>query len=187
MTSSNIAVLDKRNTYFSEQFKEYRAIINGAIYTKIGNTETTQDLTQEVFLAFLLHISNEEKNDTIENVRQWLLATTRNKLYDYFQDVKKMPKDVAMDEASGAVELTFINGFKDARIIITEALDENISDDLDLTIFDLIAVHNYSYRDAGREIGMSKTGVQYRYDKIVKTILDYLKKEKNIDELGDLL
>ncbi len=165
---------------FRTTYREYYPIINGSIYTKIGDRETADDMTQDVFLAFF------ENLEKIEYIRAWLFNTVKYKLIKYYLKVKKMPEDLATLEATGDIALTYINGFKDTRIIIKEAL-ETITDDKDRNIFDLVAVLNYSYKEVSQEMGLSYKQVRTRYTKIVRNILDYLKKEKGITNLEDLL
>ncbi|MCP4131876.1 MAG: sigma-70 family RNA polymerase sigma factor [bacterium] len=182
------AVESKENVLqdvFRTAYREYYPIVNGSIYTKIGDKETADDLTQDVFLTLF------EKLDEVvnkrKNVRGWLFKTVEYKLIKYYQKVKKMPEDLATLEATGDIALTYINGFKDTRMIIKEALEITITDDKDQNIFDLVAVQNYSYREVSQEIGLSYKQVRYRYEKIVRNIQDYLKKEKGITKLEDLL
>ncbi len=165
---------------FRTTYREYYPIVYGSIYTKVGSRETADDITQDVFLAFF------EKLETIENIRGWLFKTVRFKLFSYYRKEKHMTEDLATLEATGDIALTYINGFKDTRIIIKEAL-EIITDDTDRNIFDLFAVLNYSYREVSQEIGLSYKQVRTRYTKIERTILDYLKDKKGITKLEDLL
>jgi DNA-directed RNA polymerase specialized sigma24 family protein len=63
---------------------------------------------------------------------------------------------------------------------------ENYKDEKDRIIFDLIAISNYTYEEAGKYLGMAKYQVRYRYNAISKRILLYLQK-KGINSLEDLL
>ena len=93
-----------------------------------------------------------------------------------------------IDDILNGVSLTFVNGLKHARVIISEAIEkgEVFENDTDRTLFDLIAVYTYSYTEAGKELGLTKRQVEYKYTQIVMKIKDHLKK-KGINNLEDLL
>ncbi|MCP4136462.1 MAG: sigma-70 family RNA polymerase sigma factor [bacterium] len=175
--------VNRLNDIFKDTYREESAAINGVIYTKTGDRETAEDLTQEVFIEFFLNM------ETIEKTRAWLYTTMRNKLFDYYRKKKNMPENLARLEASGDIALTYINGFKDTRIIIQEAMESiaEIMDNRDVTIFELIAVQNYSYRETAKTLGTSKGNVEYRYSKVVSNILDFLRGKKGIKTLEELL
>ncbi|MCP4134700.1 MAG: sigma-70 family RNA polymerase sigma factor [bacterium] len=165
---------------FKEIYRDYYSIINGSIYTKVSDQETADDLTQDVFTELFIHL------DDIEHLRAWLFSAVRNKLVSYYRKKKNMPDDIALLHASGDIALTFINGFKDARIILKEAID-GIDDEMDRLIFDYIAVQYYSYEDAAKNLGLNKGQVRYRYSRVLKTILDFLKRERGVESMEDLL
>ena len=84
--------------------------------------------------------------------------------------------------------LNFVNGFRDARIIINEAIEDlnNFDNEDEAALFDLIAIRNFTYIEAGKQLGLSKRQAQYRYGRIVEKLLFALKK-KGINSLEDLL
>ena len=55
-----------------------------------------------------------------------------------------------------------------------------------IVLFDLIAVHNFTYVQASKHLNLSYKKVRYRFNKMVEEIIDYLKK-KGIKNLEDLL
>ncbi|MCP4132766.1 MAG: hypothetical protein GY754_17505 [bacterium] len=100
-----------------------------------------------------------------------------------------MSEDMALLEASGDIAFTYINGFRDTRIIIQEAINaiSELTEDSDMNIFYLVAIQNYSYRQACQTLGMGKRAVEYRYKKVISSILDFLKNEKGIKSFEELL
>ncbi len=165
---------------FTEAHNLYYAPVYGAIYSKVGNAETAKDLCQEVFIRFY------QKFDEVENPRKWLYGALRLVVLEYYRSRKS--KEVNIDDVFNDVSLTFVNGFRDARIIIAEAMenDENFMDDTERALFDMIAVSNMSYPEAGRQLGLTVRQVEYRYGRVVERILDFLKR-KGISNIEDLL
>ncbi len=86
------------------------------------------------------------------------------------------------------VSLSFVNGFRDARIILEEALadDKNFDNETERTLFELVAFHNFTYEQAAKHLDMSLRRVGYRYRNILQRLMQYLK-AKGIDDLEDLL
>lgn len=168
-----------KNRKFAESYNDLYPVVFGAVYSKVGNAEDAQDICQELFVRFY------EKLETIENHRKWLYGALRLEVMNYY---RKRKPDADIDGVFADVGLTFVNGFRDARIIISEALeyDENFEDERERALFDLIAVQNYSYEEAGVQLGWSKRQVRYRYGLIVDRIIAYLQ-TKGIKSLEDLL
>lgn len=109
----------------------------------------------------------------------------KNVLYEHYRKVKNMPDELAEAEAMSDVSLTFVNGFRDTRIIIDHAVAA-ITDTTDRSIFDLVAVQNYTYEETGELLGVSRRQVKYRYGLIVRQVLEYLH-QKGIRNIEDLL
>ncbi|MFH0977046.1 MAG: sigma-70 family RNA polymerase sigma factor [Spirochaetota bacterium] len=167
----------KRDKY-TEIFTEYYHIVFNTIYTKTGNMQDAEDLCQEVFIALYNNL------EQILNVRKWIFGTLRNIVLKYYRD--KHPEGINIDDVFQDVSLTFVNGFRDLRIIISDSIAKAALDDTDRAIIELIAFHNYSYTTAGRLLGLSKRQVQYKYGQIVKRVIQNLN-EKGIRNIEDLL
>ncbi len=172
-------LLDKKSAQFSEIYSDYYSPVFGAVYTKVGNANDAEDITHEIFARFF------ENMDSIENYRKWLFGAMRNVVLEYYR-VKK--PDYNIDDVFQDVALTFVNGFRDTRIIINEAFesDENFKDEADRIIFDMIAIQNTTYETAGKRLGFTRNQVKYRYFQMVNRITEYLK-QKGIKSLEDLL
>ena len=85
---------------------------------------------------------------------------------------KKRGPEADIDTIFDDVSLTFVNGFRDTRIIIEEAIANVDLSKEDTTILEYIAYNNYSYSHVGAILGLSKRQVGYRYLGIVKKIVE---------------
>jgi RNA polymerase sigma-70 factor (ECF subfamily) len=172
-------VLEKKDSLFTGVYSDYFPVVSGSLYTRLGDPQLADDLAQEVFIA--LYRSFEK----VESVRSWLYKTMQNILYDHYRVSMKMPEEQALHEAYDDIGLTFVNGFRDTRIIIGHAI-ESIPDGIDRVLFDLIAVQNHSYTQAGNHLGLTKRQVYYRYNSIVRHVREHLA-ERGINSIEDLL
>ncbi|MCP4134799.1 MAG: sigma-70 family RNA polymerase sigma factor [bacterium] len=171
----------KKRDRFAEYFSEYYQVVYNAVFPKVGSAEDTEDLCQEVFLILYRNL---EDTDNIDNVRKWLYGTLKNVVLQYYRR-KEKPK-ANIDDIFDDVSLTFVNGFRDTRILIEEAIEEEIEDDDERTLVELIAFHNYSYTKVAEYMGLTKRIVGYRYNQVVKKILENLER-KGINNIEDLL
>lgn len=176
----NVHLVKNKDQTFTNNYSDYYSIVIGTIYTKVNDYHTAQDLAQEVFLLFY------EKLDEIENKRKWLLGALRNVVMNYFS--KKRHTTVDINEIFDDVNLTYTNGFRDARIVITDVMENsnNFKNNIDKVIFDLIAVKNYSFVETKNELGLTIDLVKYRYKSVCRNITDELKK-KGINSIEELL
>jgi RNA polymerase sigma factor (sigma-70 family) len=167
----------KRDEY-TQIFTEYYHVVFNTIYTKVGNIQDSEDLSQEVFIALYSNLGK------ILNIRKWIFGTLRNIVLKYYRD--RHPEGINIDDVFQDVSLTFVNGFRDLRILISDSIMKAAKDDIDNALIELIAFHNYSQSTAGRLLGLSKRQVQYRYTQIVKRVIQNLN-EKGIRNIEDLL
>ncbi len=163
---------------FCESYSDYYSLILRTFYSKLGDEELSQELTQEVFSRFY------ENFEKVEKPRHWLLGTLKNVLSNYFRQKEKRNKEVDVDNFFD-VAFGYANGFRDTRIILKEAIDD-LEDEKDRILVDLVAIGHYSYTEAGKELGMSKQQVYTRYNQILIRIKDFLAK-KGINSLEELL
>ena len=171
-------VLKNKKDQFTELFDQYYHVVFNAVYPKVGNVNDTEDICQEVFIALF------RKLDEIEHIKKWLFGTLRNIVYNYYRS--KKPDNVNIDDIFQDISLTFVNGFRDARITISAAIEEEIRDEEERQIIELIAYNNYSYAHVAKLLGVTKRMIQYRYTQLVKRILENLK-SKGIKNIEDLL
>lgn len=169
-----------KNRDFAETYSDLYPVVFSAVYGKVRSREDAEDISQELFIKLY------DKLGEVENRRKWLYGALKLEVMAYYR--KKKPGAVDIDEVFDDVALTFVNGFRDTRIMIGDALEDldNFSDRTDQALFDLVAVRSFSYEEAGAQLGLSKRQVRYRYGLIVDRLVDYFKK-KGINSLEELL
>jgi RNA polymerase sigma factor (sigma-70 family) len=167
---------------FTEMYSDFYPTVYSLLYSSVKDHYQTDDLCQEVFMRYF------KKYNEINNHRSWILGTMRFVLIEHFRNRNGHTNDVDLDSALDDVKMTFVNGFRDTRIMIEEALDSlgYFGDERNRTLFDLIALYQYTYKDAGKYLGMTERQVRYKYSLIVQKLMDHFK-EKGIHGLEDLL
>jgi len=168
----------KKRDRFTVLFTDHYAAVYNTVCLKVGSPADAEDICQEVFLALHHHL------DEVQNVRAWLLGTLKNKVLQYFR--KKYRTNEEVDAMMYDASLAFVNGFRDTRIIIKDVIDEVVADEHERNIFELVALHNYSYSETAGVMGITKRKVDYKFNMIAKRIITRLK-EKGISQLEDLL
>ncbi len=168
----------KKGDLFSKLFLDYYPMVYNAVVTKVSSQHDAEDICQEVFIALYNHL------DEIQNIRAWLYGTLKNFVLKYYKE--KYSGNENLENFMEDAALSFVNGFRDARIIISEVLDKALSDDGDRNMFELIAYHKYSYSETASIMGLTKRKVEYKYNKIAVKITSLLK-EKGISQIEDLL
>ena len=158
---------------FLDEYLDYYTVVHNFVYFRINDKDEVDDLCQEIFIEFY------KQFDSIQNKRRWLLSVSKKQLSDYYKSRNNIDN---IDD----FDISFVNGFRDARIIIKDAIENIDCDEIDRNIFDLIAVSNFTYKKVGENFGLSIRQVEYRYKKTVQKILDYLQKS-GIKEIVDLL
>ncbi|MBN2080419.1 MAG: sigma-70 family RNA polymerase sigma factor [Spirochaetes bacterium] len=171
-------LLQRKKIDFTEFYTNYYQVVYGTIYSKVSNITDADDLTQEVFMHFYSQM------DTILNRRSWVFGTINNLLMNYYRKKKRFSSEEDIEHYLADVSLTFVNGFRDTRIIIDEVI--SLLCETDRLLFDFIAVQNLTYVMAAKHLGMTRRQVEYRYARIVKTIQEKLG-ERGISKLEDLL
>lgn len=165
---------------FTEAYNDYFPLLYSIICRKIGNHDETEDLCQEIFIRFL------DRIDEIENYRKWLYGTMKFVLLNYYR--KKGRTTVSIDEIDDDSALVFVNGFRDTRIMVREAIENsgNFGDERERILFELIAILGFTYEEAGAQLGFSRTQARYRYGLVLERITAYFR-GKGITRLEDLL
>ncbi len=167
-----------KNSRFTELFDAYYPMVFSAVLTKVDSPDDAEDICQEVFLTLY------NKLDEVEDVRKWLYGTLRYEVLAYY---RKKNRNVSMDDVFDNVALTFVNGFRDTRILIDGVLERE-SAELDQTereLLELVSVYRYTYDEAGKLLGITKRQARYRYGLTVNRILDSLAKQgiRSLEEL----
>ncbi len=165
---------------FAEDYNIYYPVVFSTVYSKTGSIDDTEDLCQVIFMTYY------QKIDTVEDKKKWLNGAIRLELFNYFRRKKYDQEDI--DTLLDDENLTHINGFRDLRIILEEAINsrEIYDDESERVLFELIAVKRFTYEEAGSQLGYSRRQARYRYNRVNEKIMDYLAR-KGIRNLEDLL
>lgn len=175
-----MGIFSRKDNEFTEAYNRYYALVFSVVYSRVRNESAAEDITQEVFLRFY-----EKFNDIVEH-RKWLYGTLRNVCFEYFRR-----HNVPCENIEGHVEI-IADGYDlsvyDTNSVLREALDESslFKDDSERVMFELVAIHNYSYRSTARQLGTTEHKVRYRFGILVKNLLSYLEK-KGISRLEDII
>ncbi len=174
-----MSAVNQKHTEFTNNYSVYYSIVFGVIYSKIDDVDTAQDLSQEVFIRYYSRI------EQVTETKRWLLSTVKNVLFEYYRSIKNMPEELAVEESEWDVSLSFMNGFRESRIIIDESISQ-IEDKIDKMLFDYISVQYYTYAEAASVTGLSSRQVKYRYGLTLKKVISHLN-SRGIKQLEDLL
>jgi RNA polymerase sigma-70 factor (ECF subfamily) len=168
-----------KNSKFADIFNDQYTTVFNSVNARINCYEEAEDICQELFIKLY------EKLETIDNPRAWLQGALRLAVLTHY--TRKKPDPVAVEDVFSDENLSFVNGMRDARIIIRDVIEneDNYDNAKDIALFNLIAIGNYTYEEAGNELGMSKRQVRYRYGKTIDRLLDSLSKKgiKNIEDI----
>ncbi len=163
---------------FIDVYERYYALIYSTAYSKLGDADDAMDAAQEVFIRF------HGKAAEVREPRTWLYGTLRNVVFDMMKKKKPDLTEGDMDDLG----VTYINGFRDTRLLIQEALESeaNFIDENDRALFELVASYDFTYREAGEELGISERQAKYRFGLAVRRLAEYFR-ERGIANLEDLL
>ena len=172
--------VDKKTRDFAEVFKLYYTIIRNTVLSIVNNEHDANDICQDIFLRYY------RKFDEVENARKYLFSILRFAVADHYKKINGGSADI--DKYLKENDLKFANSFRETRIILQEALDDmsNFEDEKERVLFDMIAIERYSYREACKILGLTFSQVRYKYEQIIKRLIDHLKK-KGINNLEELL
>ncbi len=177
------SLADPKVENFTKHYHLFYSLVFSIVYSRINNYHDAEDICQEVFIRFY------RKLDEINNPRKWLLGCLRIVVLDFYKERNRGHED--LDSLLNDIDMGYVNGFKEARVVISRVIDE-ISDECrgdeigDDSIFQLVAVYRYSIAEAARHLKLNYKQARYRYNRICEKILSRLR-EKGIKELGDLL
>lgn len=173
--------MQQRRNRLTEIYSIYYPVMFSAVNAKVCNTDDTQDICQEIFTRLY------ERLDEVENVRRWLFSAMKFVILEYFRSRKKN-EALNIDDVFQDISLTFVNGFRDTRMLIEEAMSDKatFADETERVIFDLIAFNDLTYEMAAKQIGMTRRQIEYRYTQVVERIVRFLK-GKGINSLEEIL
>lgn len=164
---------------FTENYNAFYPLVFSSLYRRLGDFHEAEDICQEVFIRYYRKIGE------VENPRRWLLGALRIVVADYYRE--KGRKDIDADRLFDDVGAGYVNGFRDARLVITDALEEmrGNSAEHDAELFDLVAVHGFTLLAAARHLAMTHKQARYRYGRAVQRFTAALDKRgiKSLEEL----
>lgn len=165
---------------FVENYDSYYSIVFNSIYSKVSNYHDAEDICQEVFIRFY------DNMEQVENPRKWLFGCLRLVVFDYYK--MKQKKDIDVDELFEDIGMGYVNGFRDTRMMIKQVIDDICSEvgDRDASLFELVAVYNYSFVQASKHLNLNYKQARYRYNTFAERVTEKLK-EKGISSIEDLL
>ncbi len=172
--------VDKSTLRFTEVYEEYYPVVFGAAYARTLDADEAHDICQEVFTRYY------EKSAEVITPRTWLMGTLRLVVMEHFRMRQRTAG--GMDEmVEDATESRRIS-FRDTRMLLEEAIEkiDCLGDGKDRTLFDLIAINNYTYKEAGIHLGMRERQARYRYGLVVSRLIRFLE-ERGIKDLEELL
>ncbi len=177
--SATRELTDRKTQEFTEHYRKYSSLVFTSVYSRVDNIHEAEEICQEVFLRYY------ENFDKVKDPRKWLYGVLRNVVLDYYKTKKR--KDVDIDTLFDDISMSFVNGFKETRLIIEDALNNFLDmNDTGRIIFELIAIHNFTYAQAGKHLNLTYKQVRSRYARTVDSLISYLK-GKGIKTLEDLL
>lgn len=163
---------------FTEVYDTYYPLVLTTLENRVRGIHDARDLAQEIFISLFKNL------DSIENVRKWLFGAMRNQLNTYY---KKQKDDVNIDDVLNSAGLTFVNGFRDTRVVLQKAIDnpDNYKNEKDRALFELVAIKNFNYREAAEQLGITRRQATYNYEMTVNRILDDLARHgiKNLEDI----
>jgi RNA polymerase sigma factor (sigma-70 family) len=173
----------EKKTEFRRAYAEYYPLVFSAAYVKTGNREDAEDICHDVFIRFFNHF------DEIEKHRGWLMKAVSFEISNYrSRKANRVSECADIDDFSNDSHLSYVNGFRDSRIIIQEVIadEANFESEREMLLFELIAVYDFSYREAGKYLTMTRWQAEYMYRKISDRIMNQLRK-RGVKGIGDLL
>ncbi len=171
---------NRKISEFTDIYAQYYPIVMCSIFSRVSNYDEAEDIAQEVFIRLL------EKMESIIEPRKWIFGTMKFVTMEYYRRKGKNDEDI--ENYINDFSMNYINGFKDVRIIIEEAIshEPNFTDEKDKILFELTAIDGFSLKDAAEMTGYTYDKARYRYNKAVANIIGYLK-SKGINSLEELL
>ena len=165
---------------FVENYDSYYSVVFNSIYSKVSNYHDAEDICQEVFIRLY------DNFDQVENPRKWLFGCLRLVVFDYYK--LKQKKEINVDELFDDIGMGYVNGFRDSRMMIKQVIDDICAEigDRDASLFELVAVYNYSFVQASKQLNLNYKQARYRYNVFADRVLERLK-DKGISNIEDLL
>jgi RNA polymerase sigma factor (sigma-70 family) len=173
----------KKDRDFRKSYCDYYPLILTALCGRVTNREDAEDICHEIFVTYY------RKFEEVRDPRTWLFGAMKYSISNYYRN--KMGSDSSTLDIctiDDDIHLAFENGFRDTRIIIHEAIEngDNYRNEKERILFELIAINNYTFDEAAKQLGLTRRQAVYKYQTVSRRILDNLK-ERGISRIEDLL
>jgi RNA polymerase sigma-70 factor (ECF subfamily) len=165
---------------FTEMYNQYYSSIFSFILSRTNNYDASEDICQEVFSRFFSLI------ESVNQPRAWLYGTARNVMGDYYRERGKAFEDI--ESMVSDDKLTYTNDCRDTRLVIREIMEdpEIFENATERALFELVAVYDYSFKEASIHLGIRYHNARYMFRQASKRLAGKLK-ERGIRDLEDLL
>jgi len=168
---------------FKKAYTEFYPIVFSTLLAKTNKREDAEDICQEVFIRFYHNF------DDIRDKRRWLFTALKFEITNYYNKKSTAKSDnLDIDDMEEFIKSDHDDDYIETRIVIEEVINDmsNYSNEKEKNLFDLIAIHNFTFREAAKNLGMTKWQAEYKYKQIEKRILANLK-DKGIRKVEDLI
>lgn len=166
---------------FFDIYKNYSGLVYSQLLSKTNDPHAAEEMCQEIFITV------NKKMKEIKNIKAWLFGTIKQYLNNYYKNEKKKSNTENIEDYFDSNLLSFVNGFRDARIILNECFEKIIyKEEIEKIIYEMIARQNYSYRETAKILHISKPKLIRIYNNITNQLLKKLR-EKGIKKIEDLL
>jgi RNA polymerase sigma-70 factor (ECF subfamily) len=144
------------DTALGSAFQENAAKIYAFIYAKVGNRETAEDLTSQVFLKATRWLAEDRSADSI---RSWLYTTARTCIVDHWREQGRSTH-VSLDDPEallfcGTDGVEEVRRTRDRALRVLSALPEREREVLRLRF-----LRGYSAAEIGTALGLSPGNVR---------------------------
>ncbi len=155
------------------------------VYGKVGGSEDAEDICQEVFIRLF---RNFEKVEPLKRWA-WIKTAARYEISNYIRRKQHVNSDCG---DISAIDQGRVPAEREDDILIRLVLEEIIEDEstyddeLEKSVFHLIAFYGYSVKEAAGELGLTRRKTRYRYSRVARKIVHELKK-KNLTGIEDII
>ncbi|MDO5425811.1 MAG: sigma-70 family RNA polymerase sigma factor [Eubacteriales bacterium] len=173
----------RKQQKFTEVFLQFRNLVYRYIFERTGNLEDTNEIVQDVFLAFYQNFDHISE----EMYKPWLLLTARNQCADHLRK-KKVRKETVDSEW---IERTEIVSEDNLEMVVERIIREDftcqILDDLKeknqtwYEIVEMVNIRGMTTEEAAKHLGMTTqvlTSKLYRARKFIRQ--KYLKEYREL-------
>jgi RNA polymerase sigma-70 factor (ECF subfamily) len=150
-------------------FRRHRAQVLRYLRRRTGNDEIAEDLTQDVFLTAVEHLSG---LDTSRPVLAWLYTVAQNRFLDEVRRTRHRPRPLSLDVVPEQAELEFAPEIATAIRRASQRLSDSERELIGLRLF-----AERSFADVAARLGTSEPAAKMRYLRALRALQTELEKE----------